>query len=403
MRNLLILFCFALSSTGLMAQSANVVGAFNSFIAYEQTGGQEKAELVKGYEYINKATIHESTKDDPKTWWYKAYITLLMDQDSVIVKNYPDVIYESSEALEKAYLLASQPEAKKFKFMNETQTRMGQVTVILYNRAVEAGIQKNDVEAYKAFKRTHEISQFMKDKGIEGKNLLTLTKEAKYYYAQYALALNKTDEAKRLFNEIMAEGNSSADLYLKVAAMQRTEGKDEEALATLQKGMKLYPNDLALVIDMINIYLQSGRETEAIDAMVKAIELDPKNHQLYFVTGVAYGKIKNYDKAIEYYNQALQIEPTYADAYNNIGAVYLDMSNDFATKKDEPKVTDAQYKELDAKRLEYLNKAIPALEKANELKPGNIEIMDVLRTLYAKIGDYTKADAMKKQIAALKK
>ena len=185
--------------------------------------------------------------------------------------------------------------------------------------------------------------------------------------------------------------------------MQKDAGKTDEAVATLQKGIKQFPTELALVIDMINIYLGAGKETEAIDAMLKAIELDPTNHQLYFVTGVAYGKIKNYDKAVEFYNKAIGIKADYSDAYNNIGAVYLEQANEFITKMGEPNVTDAQYKQYDAKRLEYLGKALPALEKADQINPGNIETMDVLRTLYAKLGQYEKADEMKKKIAALPK
>ncbi len=402
MKHLLILICAAVFSTGIMAQGINVQGAFNSYSTYLQFPDDKKS-LEQGYEYIKKAEVHENTKIEPKTWWYGAYIRLLIDQDSVLSPKYPDVIYEAADALEKAVELATVPEAPKFKFMDETQQRMGEVTVILYNRAVEAGMAKNDAEAYKAFKRSYEVSEYMKKKGFAAKNKLTLTTEAKYYYAQYASALNKTEDAKRLFNELIAEGFSTADLYLKVANMHKAEGNEAEAVATLQKGMKQFPEDLGLVIEMINIYLQSGRETEAIDIMIKAIELDPKNHQLYFVTGVAYGKIKNYDKAIEYYNKALAIDPTYADAYNNIGAVYLEQSNEFSTKKDNADLKDPKYNEYEAKRMEYLQKAVPALEKANELKPGSLEIMDVLRTLYAKIGEYEKADAMKKEIAKIKK
>ncbi len=167
--------------------------------------------------------------------------------------------------------------------------------------------------------------------------------------------------------------------------------------------MKQFPGELALVIDMINIYLEAGKETEAMDAMVKAIELDPKNPQLYFVTGVAYGKVKNYDKALEYYTKAIEFKPDYSDAYNNIGALYLDQANGYITKMGEPNVSDAQYKQYDAKRLEYLQKALPALEKADQLNPGNLETMDVLRMLYAKLGQYDKAEEMKKKIAGAKK
>lgn len=402
MKHLFTMLAFVALSTGLMAQSGNVIAAFNSFTAYEQSGGSEKKTLEEGYEMINKATVHEVTKTDPKTWWYKAYISLLMNEDKELFAKYPEVIFEAAEALSKAIELAMVPEAKKFRYLEDVQDKSGLITVILYNRGVESAQKNKETDAYRSFKACYEISMLMNAKGFAAKNKLPEVKEAKYFNALFASRLGKTDEAQKLFDELINEGYNSANLYQGLAMMQKDAGKKDEAIATLQKGMKQFPTELGLVIDMINIYLESGRETEAIDAMIKAIELDPTNHQLYFVTGVAYGKIKNYDKAIEYYNKGIAIKPDYADAYNNIGAVYLELANEEINKMGDPKTTDAQYKQYDTKRLEYLGKALPALEKADALNPGNLETMDVLRTLYAKLGDVDKSNAMKEKIKQLK-
>lgn len=390
-------------STGLMAQGMNIVGAFNSYSAYEQSQYTDKQALRDAYDFIKKAEIHESTKDDAKTWYYSAKIGLYLNQDSVLSLEYPNVIYEVTDALRKVITIGEASGQKKPRFSDEAKENLGITTVILYNRAVDNGQSGNDGKAYKAFKETYEVSTFMKEHGFADKNRLPEVQEAKYYTAMYASRLGKTDEAQKLFDELINEGYNSANLYQGLAMMQKNAGKTDEAVATLQKGMKAFPNELALVIDMINIYLESGRETDAIDAMLKAIELDPQNHQLYFVTGVAYAKIKNNEKALEYYNKAIEIKPDYSDAYNNIGAVYLELANEQITKMGEPNVSDADYKKYDAKRLEYLSKALPALEKSNEMNPGNIETMDVLRTLYAKLGQYEKSSEMKKKIAELQK
>jgi tetratricopeptide (TPR) repeat protein len=401
-------------SAGLMAQSMNTIGAFNNFSTYEQTGGTDKAALRTAYDFIKKAEVHETTIDDAKTWYYSAYISLLINEDPELKKEYPEVIYEATKALRNVITLGEASGQKKPRFMEEAQEKLGISTVILYNKAVDFGQAGREGEAYKAFKETYDVSMFIKAHGFEAKNKLPEVKEAKYYTAMYASKLGKTDEAQKLFDELITEGYNNANLYQGLAMMQKNAGKADEAIATLQKGIKALKNDgksdgaiagteLALVIDMINIYLESGRETDAIDAMLKAIELDPKNHQLYFVTGVAYAKIKNNDKALEYYNKALEVKPDYSDAYNNIGAVYLELANEQITKMGEPNVSDADYKKYDAKRLEYLGLALPALEKSNEMNPGNIETMDVLRTIYAKLGQYEKSAEMKKKIAELQK
>jgi tetratricopeptide (TPR) repeat protein len=403
MKNLFTILCFIVLSAGLMAQSMNTIGAFNNFSTYEQTGGTDKAALRTAYDFIKKAEVHETTIDDAKTWYYSAYISLLINEDPELKKEYPEVIYEATKALRNVITLGEASGQKKPRFMEEAQEKLGISTVILYNKAVDFGQAGREGEAYKAFKETYDVSMFIKAHGFEAKNKLPEVKEAKYYTAMYASKLGKTDEAQKLFDELITEGYNNANLYQGLAMMQKNAGKADEAIATLQKGIKAFPAELALVIDMINIYLESGRETDAIDAMLKAIELDPKNHQLYFVTGVAYAKIKNNDKALEYYNKALEVKPDYSDAYNNIGAVYLELANEQITKMGEPNVSDADYKKYDAKRLEYLGLALPALEKSNEMNPGNIETMDVLRTIYAKLGQYEKSAEMKKKIAELQK
>ncbi len=403
MKNLFTLLCFVALSTGLMAQNSNIIGAFNNFTAYKQSQGSEKKTLIEAYDFIKKAQENEATKDDAKTWYYTEEICLAINEDEELSKDYPNIIYEATDALRKIVTIGEASGQKKPKFMDDAQERLGICTVILYNKAVDFGQAGNEGEAYKAFKETYDVSMFMKDHGFADKNRLPEVKEAKYYTAMYASRLGKTDEAQKLFDELITEGYNSANLYQGLAMMQKNAGKTDEAVATLQKGMKAFPNELALVIDMINIYLESGRETDAIDAMLKAIELDPKNHQLYFVTGVAYAKIKENDKALEYYKKAIEIKPDYSDAYNNIGAVYLELANQQITKMGEPNVSDADYKKYDAKRLELLGLALPALEKANEMNPGNIETMDVLRTLYAKLGQYEKSTEMKKKIAELQK
>ena len=51
----------------------------------------------------------------------------------------------------------------------------------------------------------------------------------------------------------------------------------------------------------------------------KAIELNPKYAEAYANLGALYAKHKEYDKAIKLYQECIKIKPTYAGAYTNLG------------------------------------------------------------------------------------
>ena len=47
------------------------------------------------------------------------------------------------------------------------------------------------------------------------------------------------------------------------------------------------------------------------------------NAEAYYNRGIAYGDKGEYDKAIEDYSKAIELNPEYAEAYNNRGNAYV--------------------------------------------------------------------------------
>ncbi len=71
---------------------------------------------------------------------------------------------------------------------------------------------------------------------------------------------------------------------------------------------------------------------EAIDNYTKAIELNPAFAGAYNNRGAIYADQKKYDSAINDYNKAINLNPAFAGAYNNRGAIYADQKKyDLAT------------------------------------------------------------------------
>ena len=54
--------------------------------------------------------------------------------------------------------------------------------------------------------------------------------------------------------------------------------------------------------------------------------------------------MKDYEKAIEFYNKTIKVDPNYAEAYSNLGLIYCLQAQDFSEKATTD-VNNPKYKE----------------------------------------------------------
>ena len=68
--------------------------------------------------------------------------------------------------------------------------------------------------------------------------------------------------------------------------------------------------------------IESGNYSVGIKYFDEYLKKNPRDAVAYNNRGVAYNKLKKYDKAISDYTKAISIDPNYADAYHNRGNSY---------------------------------------------------------------------------------
>lgn len=66
-------------------------------------------------------------------------------------------------------------------------------------------------------------------------------------------------------------------------------------------------------------YGKLGEYNKAIETFDKAIAINPDEKVAWYNKGIAYDKLGEYEKSIEAYNGAITIDPDFADAWNNKG------------------------------------------------------------------------------------
>ena len=143
-------------------------------------------------------------------------------------------------------------------------------------------------------------------------------------------------------------------------------GECHEQLGNLEKAKEFYQKSIDLAPMLPDAWLGlgivedlEGKTKEGILLIEKAAELDPENASIYHVLAGAYEKLEQFDKAYEYYELSLALDPTEEDALLN-------------------------YIELLSK--ESLKLAYDFLEDFNVIEGGN-EILEILKvSLLWKLG-----------------
>jgi tetratricopeptide (TPR) repeat protein len=142
---------------------------------------------------------------------------------------------------------------------------------------------------------------------------------------------------------------------------------------------------------------------EAIAHLQEAIRIHPNYKNAYLLLGNAHQYLKKFDEAIQFYNQALQLDSEYSDAENNLTLAYRNGGKHHGevTRNIQKSI---QYLEIahqrDSNDIETLRlmgiaygmsgnggKAVEYLEKALKLQPNNPSIMFNLGIALNQFGD----------------
>lgn len=126
-----------------------------------------------------------------------------------------------------------------------------------------------------------------------------------------------------------------------------------------------------------NEFYEQKQYDKAIDAYTKAIEVDQKYQDAYFNRGIVYRNLKQYERALRNYARAIEIDPKHALSYNGRGIVYAELRQYDKAIEEYTKAIEMDSKYQDAfhnrgvtyAELNDHSKAIQDYTKAIEINP----------------------------------
>ncbi len=99
-------------------------------------------------------------------------------------------------------------------------------------------------------------------------------------------------------------------------------------IKTLKDIVKKDPKNLPALVELGNLFFDSGQPKEAIEAYNQYLAVKPDNADVRTDMGIMYRALGNFDRAIEEFKRAAQSDPKHINSRYNIGIVLLHDKND---------------------------------------------------------------------------
>ena len=381
MKKVMILLVIALTANVMMAQKKDRTDAF----MYNKNG-----QYAKAMASIEKCINHDQflgmkPNEQSQAWLYRAaiYQNIIQSDDENLkaqVPNALEIVYESlMKCLENESFCSDEQNQM------EIGMRIASVMTAYYTQGADAYNNGQFAQAAPLFKKAYDIAASLGG-GEQATEMLNLAATA-------ALRAEDYNTALEYYNELKGNGKETAELYRHLASCYNGLGQSEQAMEMINAGLALDPGDANLILEKVNAYLKEGKGAEAVADLQKLHELDPENAQLLFVLGTIYGDENNKDvfdteKAKQYYEQALAINPNYYDAIYNIGVLYTTMANKYIEQANDitgfSKAEQEQYNNLIEQANDLLRTGMPYLKQAYEAQPSD-DVKNVLRSIYVKL------------------
>ena len=363
-----------------------------------------KSVLLKAKKAIDESFAKQTEspvlklKDETKMYYYRGMIYL----DYIMMASMDEGIMKELEAMEEEQLeLASFGSLKKCieldtknQWKSDVNRRIESLRAMMFNAGAEMFNQKNFEAAYDAF-----------DGSVKMYDVLSKPDTLAMINAALAAEnLNRFDEAFNYY-KMCADNNygKGAEMYqsmIRVLNSPKNENKDDQKiLSVIEEGKNKFPNDFVLNVEEFNFWYIKGDNEKAQQDLQNAIEADPTNKILHFNIGVTYDNLakteheaKNHEKAFEYiekavtgYKSAIELDDKYVDAYYNLGALYVNESQEIQSIAND---YDGEKYEQEMKRgQETMQKGIPYLEKVLTFTPNDKNTLSVLKIIYANMDD----------------
>lgn len=282
----LALFAILLTAGATFAQVDKLMAEANRKIFTEAKKKADEAILKK-----------DSLKS--KTWLARgeAYLDFANSRDTILTKTDPMAAYKALDSFKKAVLIDPASPAKKYLMMIKDKEGKTEVEgQKMYAAFMDAGITKYQVKNY---------TGALKD--LQTAMLVAPNDTTAAMYTGVIGQMGKDDAAARVgYEKFLELGGKDPGMIYALAQIYKSENKEEQAIATINKGIALHPNNKDLKSEKINMLLGFKRIDSAIKELEASVAGGSKNVQEIVNLAILYeNKANEFEPEIRGYKEQL--------------------------------------------------------------------------------------------------
>lgn len=344
-----------------------------------------KGKLKEAKQAIDIAVKNPKTMNDAKTWLYYGEIYYGISSS-------PLPFYRKLDTNAAAKALMGLRKAKKLdekhKITKEADDYIGKIANVYYVYGANDFKVKNYSKAVTDFETAYTIAKELGKKDTS----------VAYNLGICGVMAKEPKVAAKYLKECIDLKYQKPNVYIFYARSLKQLGDTTGALQALKEGETVFPQSLDILLEQAEVYLEQGKSAALVSKLKEAIAKqpnNPKNASYYFLIGKSYDDGGQAVKAEDYYKKAIGVNPNFYEAYYNIGALYINKAAKIQKQANNlPLEKVKEYNALNDSANAELRVALPWLEKALSLRPGDNLAITALKEAYTRLKMYKKLKAL---------
>jgi TolA-binding protein len=349
-------------------------------------------ELDKSLKAVEIACKHESTANDPRAWYLKGFIY------KELYRVHPDSLSDYRETALQAIVRCIYLD-KTHALKDDCKAISSFIYTSYFNDAIQhlnEGDYANALSVFNIF-TTDSTDAYHA--------------EALYYSGYASLMQGKRTQAYQFFQQALQAGYQDPLIYDQLSQNYLERQLHAEAVATLEEGRSLFPEDERLQISALNLYMTLQKYKEAEGIAENYLKRHSEDIQVMLVAGTIYEKLFQTDtiardeyflKRKNIYLAILKQDPENVLANYNMGITLYNQAVSIINMNDVYSMDIMDFDQLIARCTNLFKEALPYVKKANELSPDNINTLKALEGIYYNLNDREKFALVREKLEVLK-